>query len=243
MQISPDELLAKVGSDLHIHVLPGIDDGAATLDDSLALLDLHYKAGIRRIVATPHIRSDFFPNTTDTIREAYAKLQTVAAQHWPDLELTYAAEYYADDYLMTLIEADELLPLFDRYVLVETSMRSEQPYFTHILRALIDKGWKPVLAHPERYRPWHQRPERYAELYEMNVIFQINLLSLGGLYGSAEQAVAERLIQQGWVGAVGSDLHHATQYRYIHRATQHPDFAIVSSQLLLNHTILQADKA
>lgn len=243
MHPSPDELLAAIGTDLHIHVLPAIDDGAATLDDSLALLELHYRAGIRRIVATPHIRSDFFPNTADTIREAYTWLQPVAAQRWPDLELTYAAEYYADDYLMYLIERDELLPLFDRYVLVETSMRSEQPYFTDILRALIDRGWKPVLAHPERYRPWHHRPQRYAELYEMNVVFQINLLSLGGLYGSGEQAIAEKLIQQGWVGAVGSDLHQAAQYRYIHRALQNPSIQLLGELPLLNHTILLADKA
>ncbi|HEV7346848.1 tyrosine-protein phosphatase [Telluribacter sp.] len=243
MQTSPDELLTLLGSDLHIHVLPGIDDGAATLNDSLALIDLHYKAGIRRIVATPHIRSDFFPNTTNTIREAWQAIQPVVESRWPDLHLTYAAEYYADDYLITLLEADDLLPLFDRYLLVETSMRSEQPFFMEILRALVSKGWKPVLAHPERYRPWHRHPERYTELYEMNVIFQVNLLSLGGLYGAAEQDMAERLIQQGWVGALGTDLHQAAQYRYIHRAVQNPNFQLLGSLPLLNHTLLQANKA
>jgi protein-tyrosine phosphatase len=236
MPDSVTTILAKMGAELHIHVLPGIDDGAATLSDSLAMLDLHYQAGVRQIVATPHIHSDFFRNNPCTIRDAWQVLQPVAAQRWPDLQLTFAAEYYANDYLMTLLEADTLLPLFDRYLLVETSMFLDQPYFPEILRALIDKGWKPVLAHPERYRTWHRQTSLYTEMYEMNVIFQVNLLSLGGAYGSAEKAVAEMLIQQGMVGALGTDLHRAADYRFVQKAVQNPSFPLLNDLPLLNHS-------
>ncbi len=222
---TPDsDYLAAIGADLHVHVLPGIDDGSPSLAESLEILRNHYEAGLRRIIATPHIRSDFFPNTEETIKEAWELLQEAAAGRWPDLTLTYAAEHYGDDYLMTLLERDEVLPLFDRYVLVETSMRAELPYFTEVIQAMIDRNWQPVLAHPERYRTWHDRPDRYAELHEMGIIFQINLLSLGGQYGSTEQAIAERLIRQGWAGAVGTDLHRASQYGYLRAPRSIPLF-------------------
>lgn len=229
--------LEKLGTDLHVHVLPGIDDGSPTMAESLAIVEAHYKAGYRKIIATPHIRSDFFPNTRQTIHEAWEPLNELVGTRWPDLSLTYAAEHFADDYLMVLLENDELLPLFDRYVLIETSMRAEQPHFVAIVRALLDKGWQPVLAHPERYRTWHSRPERYAEMREMGVIFQINLLSLGGQYGPVEKNMAEGLIRQGWAGAVGTDLHRANQYPYLQKAAQTPEFEMLCDLPLLNYTI------
>ena len=229
--------LAKLGCDLHVHVLPGIDDGSPTLAESLTIVEAHYNAGYRQIIATPHIRSDFFPNTRETIHAAWAPLNELVSARWPDLSLTYAAEHFADDYLMVLLEEDRLLPLFDRYVLIETSMRAEQPHFVDSVRALLDKGWQPVLAHPERYRTWHSRPERYAEMREMGVMFQINLLSLGGQYGPAEKNMAEGLIRQGWADAVGTDLHRATQYPYLRQAAQNPEFQRLYELPLLNYTI------
>ncbi|MBU1819944.1 MAG: capsular biosynthesis protein [Bacteroidetes bacterium] len=236
------DYLARLGCDLHVHLLPGIDDGASSLDETLDILDAHYRAGLRRIIATPHIRADFFPNTEETIRQAWQLVQPHARERWPDLTLTYAAEHFADDYLMILLEEDRLLPLFDRYVLVETSMRAEQPYFMEVMRAVVDKGWQPVLAHPERYRPWFEKTERYAELREMDVIFQVNLLSLGGQYGAAEKNMAERLIHQGWIGAVGTDLHRASQYAYLQKAAQTPEFAMLAEVPLLNHLVHTHEK-
>ncbi|MPR34972.1 tyrosine-protein phosphatase [Salmonirosea aquatica] len=229
--------LARLGCDLHVHVLSGIDDGAPSLDESLAIIEAHYRAGYRRIIATPHIRSDFFPNTRHTIHEAWVTLNEIVCKRWPDLSLTYAAEHFADDYLMLMLEEELLLPLSGRYVLIETSMRDEHPYFVDIVRALIDKGWQPVLAHPERYRPWHAKPKRYAEMREMGLIFQINLLSLGGQYGSVEKSMAERLIRQGWAGAVGTDLHRANQYPYLQKAARTPEFEMLCDLPLLNYTI------
>ncbi|GAB2784098.1 capsular polysaccharide biosynthesis protein [Rhabdobacter roseus] len=237
-----NQVLASLGSDLHVHLLPGIDDGARTVADGLTLLEKHYQSGIRSIVATPHVRADFFLNTQASIRAAWELIYPEAQRQWPDLRLTYAAEYFADDYLMSLIEQEELLPLFDRYLLVETSMNRESPYLSEIIRTLLDKGWKPVLAHPERYRPWHKRPDRYAELHEMNVIFQVNLLSLAGVYGPAEKAMAEKLIHLGWVGAVGSDLHHPNQYHYIQKAVQNPFFQMLNDVPLLNHALLHTTR-
>ena len=225
-------------ADLHIHVLPGIDDGARTVSDSLELLRLHYHQGVRRIVATPHIRSGFFTNTNESIQLAYEQLlnENIEA-YFPDLTLSFAAEYFADDYFMELVGRNELLPLFDNYILIETSMREELPYFEEILEYVVVQGWQPVLAHPERYRPWHTRPEQYRRLRKLGVLFQVNLLSLGGAYGSTEQSIAEQLIAQGWVEAVGSDLHRASQYAYLEKAMQHPLYQRLMTLPLLNHQL------
>jgi tyrosine-protein phosphatase YwqE len=225
-------------ADLHIHLLPGIDDGAKTVVDSMELLRLHYDRGVRRIIATPHIRSDFFANTETSIRQAYDLLAKEDIQaRFPELTLSFAAEYFADDYFMELVGRNELLPLFDNYVLIETSMREELPYFEEILQYVIAQGWQPVLAHPERYRQWQAQPEQYVKLRKLGVLFQINLLSLGGAYGSMEQSIAEQLIAQGWVEAVGSDLHRASQYHYLERAQQHPLYPTLMALPLLNHQL------
>jgi protein-tyrosine phosphatase len=233
-------ILKNLGVDLHMHVLPGIDDGVQNMQDSLALIDAHYKAGIRKIIATPHIRIDFFKNTQESIHNAWLQLTEVTKEQYPDLIIQYAAEYFADDYFLTLIEKREILTLSENYVLVETSLRHDQVYFQDILKEMILQGYQPVIAHPERYQAWHVKPERYAEIYELGVIFQVNLLSLGGAYGPTEQITAERLIQQGWIGALGSDLHRVSQYKYIKDAIENPYFESLKDFKLLNHT-LQSD--
>ena len=233
-------ILKNLGVDLHMHVLPGIDDGSQNMQDSLALIDAHYRAGIRKIIATPHIRIDFFKNTGESIHNAWLQLTQVTKEQYPDLIIQYAAEYFADDYFLTLLEKREILTLSENYVLVETSLRHDQVYFQDILKEMILQGYKPVVAHPERYQAWHLKPERYAEVYELGVIFQINLLSIGGAYGATEQITAERLIQQGWIGALGSDLHRVSQYKYIKDAVENPYFKSLKDFKLLNHT-LQSD--
>ncbi|MCF0056753.1 tyrosine-protein phosphatase [Dyadobacter sp. CY356] len=240
IETANSEILTSLGLDLHMHVLPGIDDGAQHMQDSLALIDSHYRAGIRTIIATPHIRIDFFKNTQESIHNAWTELTNVTKDQYPDLEIKYAAEYFADDYFLTLIEKREILPISGNYVLVETSLRHDLPYFGDILKEMILQGYQPVVAHPERYQAWHQNPERYAEIYELGVIFQINLLSIGGAYGPTEQITAERLIQQGWIGALGSDLHRVSQYKYIKEAVENPYFKSLKDVKLLNHT-LQSD--
>lgn len=231
------EILTTLGLDLHMHVLPGIDDGAQNLNDSLALIDAHYRAGIRKIIATPHIRMDFFVNTWESIHEAWTKLTNVTNEQYPDLVIQYAAEYFADDYFLTLLDKGEILPLAGNYVLVETSLRHDFRYFPDILKEMILKGYKPVVAHPERYRAWHDKPERYDEIHDLDVIFQLNILSIGGAYGPTEQFMAEKLIQHGWIGALGSDLHRIGQYKYIKKAVESPYFQSLQDIKLLNHTI------
>lgn len=200
----------------------------------MSLIAHHYDAGIRTIIATPHIRSDLFFNNKQSIQASFDLVSIPCPSLYPDLNFKYAAEYFADDYFVTLLERDEILPLFDRYVLVETSMRKEQPFFIQILELMLDKGYKPVLAHPERYRTWWGNKKIYDQIYEMDVIFQVNILSLAGVYGPTEQEMAELLIRQGKIKAVGSDLHRAAQYQHILKAVQNPYFSELSSLPLLN---------
>ncbi|PWJ57631.1 tyrosine-protein phosphatase YwqE [Dyadobacter jejuensis] len=231
-------MLETIGTDLHIHALPGIDDGSRNIEESKAIITKHYQSGMRRIITTPHIRSDLFLNNKASIQAAFDTLAKDSAIEWPELELSFAAEYYADDHFVELLDRDEILPLFGPYVLVETSMRLEQPLFTSILRRMIDKRWKPVLAHPERYRPWWDHKTIYDEVYEMEVIFQVNLLSLAGKYGPKQQEVAETLIEKQKIKAIGSDLHRISQYDDLHRATQNPYYDQLIELPLLNRNEL-----
>ncbi len=227
-------MLEEIGTDLHLHVIPNIDDGSRSIEESLQIVASHYESGIRRIIATPHIRSDRFLNKEAGIQAAFVPLAEKVAHSWPDLKFSFAAEYFADDYFSVLLEKAEIMPLFENYVLVETSMREEQPHFVAILQKMFSQGWKPVLAHPERYRTWWDAPKIYDQLYEMGVIFQVNLLSLAGKYGPKEQEIAEILISQGKIKAVGSDLHRASQYMDILKATKNPYFSELCQMPLLN---------
>lgn len=236
---APAGFLAPLGIDLHCHILSGIDDGARSLEESIAIAGRFYAAGIRCIIATPHIRSDFFLNTKSSIEVAWENLRPHLKDRFPDMQLQFAAEYYADDYFDLLLDKNEILPLSGRYVLVETSMIRDEPFFKDIIRRMTDKGWIPVIAHPERYRAWHGNESRYAEFYEMNVIFQVNLMSLGGRYGPREQEMAEKLVQNGWVGAVGSDLHQLKNFQYLESAFNNPVYPRLFEQPLLNLQLLR----
>ena len=117
-------------------------------------------------------------------------------------------------------------------------MRYEQPHFLDIIKLMQKKGWRPVLAHPERYRTWWTQPKIYDQVYEMGVIFQVNLLSLSGNYGPNQKEIAELLIQQGKINAIGSDIHHAKQYPDILKATKNPYFTELCDYPLLNRNEL-----
>ncbi len=231
-------MLSSIGTDLHLHIIPNIDDGSRSIQESLDIISNLYESGIRRIITTPHIRSDLFLNTSTGIRLAFEPLAALSNAKWPDLQLSFASEYFADDHFVSLLEKGDVLPLFDNFVLFETSMRFDQPHFIDIIKLMQDKGWRPVLAHPERYRSWWNHPEIYDQVYEMGVIFQVNLLSLAGSYGPKQKEMAEILIQQGKINAVGTDIHHANQYPDILKSTKNHYFTELCEYPLLNRNEL-----
>ena len=190
-------------TDWHCHILPGVDDGVQTPDESLAILRRYEQAGVREVWFTPHIMEDF-PNTNARLTQRFGELR--AAYKGP-LRLHLAAEYMLDNLFMQRLEARELLPIgpSGNHLLVETSYFRPPMRLHEMLRAIRSAGYMPVLAHPERYA--YMCHDDYVRLKEEPILFQLNLSSLVGMYGKHVQSKAAKFLQQGWYGLCGTDIH------------------------------------
>ena len=205
--------LAALEADMHSHLLPGLDDGAETVEHSLELLRALRSLGYRKLVMTPHIMGDFYKNTPEGIRAALKLLrEAAAAAGLHDVALECAAEYYLDEFLgRKLADGTEMLTFGGdkRYLLFETSYMNEPLNLFEIIFEMKAQGYQPVLAHPERYTYLYGR---FAEIEKMRrdygVLLQVNLNSLAGYYSPAAKKVAEQLIDGELVDFVGTDTHH-----------------------------------
>ncbi|MCC8034749.1 MAG: hypothetical protein LIO77_02305 [Rikenellaceae bacterium] len=195
-------------TDLHCHILPGIDDGSPSMDDSLAMAEHMARAGIEEIYATPHIKSDIFPNDYNIISGVAADFSDRLTRHNIGIKINFAAEYFIDMFFIEKLEAGErLLTLKDNYILVESSMRREPMFLYDVLFRLQSKGYKPVMAHPERYIYYGKDPGPFRKMKKSGCLLQLNLFSLSGYYGKEAKAIAEMLLKNGLVDLVGSDAH------------------------------------
>jgi protein-tyrosine phosphatase len=229
-----DNVLATVQTDWHCHILPGIDDGSQNNDETLAMLKLYEQAGIKKIVATPHIHSDYYKNTPQTIAAAHAQAQRIIKENNIGIELDFAAEYFANDHFLELISQNQLLSIDNQYVLFELSMH-QPPVFGHRMVEQIHKlGYTPILAHPERYRYWHSKPREWSRWRDMGVYFQLNLLSLVGQYGSAERQAAKAMIDLDFIDAVGTDAHNLAHLQKLANLSNNQYFKTLQTLPLLN---------
>jgi tyrosine-protein phosphatase YwqE len=195
-------------TDMHSHLLPGIDDGAPTLEESLSLIRQLKALGYQKLVTTPHIYTEFYPNTSAIIQEKLALVRQACAAEGIDITIDAAAEYFMDDHFAQLLEKGDLLPLWDNLVLVEMSFMGAPPQLEQYLFRLQTKGFVPVLAHPERYGFMHHDLRQYERLKDLGCKFQLNLLSLTGYYEKNVVQTAEKLLHKGWIDFLGTDLHH-----------------------------------
>ena len=235
--------LAGLGADMHSHLLPGLDDGAETVEHSLDLLRALRALGFRKLIMTPHIMGDFYKNTPAGIRAALHQLRTAAAAAGlGDVELDCAAEYYLDEFLgHKLADGTELLTFGGdkRYLLFETSYMNEPLNLFEIIFELKAQGYRPVLAHPERYTYLYGRFGEIEKLrHDHGVLLQVNLNSLAGYYSPAAKKVAEQLVDGGLVDFVGTDTHHLRHTETLLRRTlPQPHMAKLLQLPLLNNTL------
>lgn len=188
-------------TDRHCHVLFGVDDGIKTLEDSLAVLAFDEEVGITEVWCTPHIMEDV-PNTTQALRERFEQLEQ--AYSGP-IKLHLAAEYMLDTLFEERFKAGDLLTMEDNTILVETSTWNPPPDMTGTLRNIQKAGYRPLLAHPERYR--YLNDAGYERLHKMGIHFQLNVGSLVGYYGETAMRKAHDLLAKGWYSEIGSDCH------------------------------------
>lgn len=197
-------------TDWHCHILPGVDDGFRTMEDSLKALSFYADTGFREVWLTPHIMEDI-PNTPSELKARFAEL--CAAYKGP-LQLHLAAEHMMDKLFEDRFAAGDILPLGARgdSLLVETSYFSPPMDMDGILRRIIKSGLRPVLAHPERYA--YMGMNDYRRLHENGVELQLNLMSLSGHYGPEAHVKAIRLLKEGLYGRTGTDLHRLRPFQH-----------------------------
>lgn len=201
--------------DMHSHVLPGIDDGAKTPEESIALIKKMMDLGIKKIIATPHIMADYYKNTAETINASLDLLKAELKKENIDIAVEAAAEHYFDETFEARINKKELMTMGDNYVLFEFSFISQPPNAIPVIQKLKDLGYKPILAHPERY-PYLEL-DQFKTLHDWGLSFQLNTISLTGYYGKEAKKLAESLIDHQLIDFISSDMHnlrHAEAFKY-----------------------------
>lgn len=194
--------------DFHSHLLFGIDDGAKTFQDTLSLTKSLMNFGISEIITTPHIMQHVWDNTSENIISRLNEVKELLNQEGIEIPIHAAAEYLMDDNFVKLFKNQELLTLKDNHVLVEISYINAPIQLYEILFDLQMAGYKPVLAHPERYTFYHNNFNEYQKLKKAGCLFQLNLLSVVGYYGENVAKTAQKLLSQGLIDFASSDTHH-----------------------------------
>ncbi|MCM1502331.1 MAG: capsular biosynthesis protein [Bacteroidales bacterium] len=207
-----DSGLLDIAIDRHSHILYGVDDGVRSLDESLAILSWLESLGLRTLWLTPHVMEDV-PNTTSGLQERFCELQVA---YKGGISLHLAAEYMIDNLFESRLEARDLLHMEDNRVLMETSTWSSPYGLYEILDNVMRAGYRPLLAHPERYR--YMEYSDYRKLVSMGVQLQLNLPSLAGVYGSRVMEVARKLLADGMYSEIGSDCHRLSSIRRVYES-------------------------
>ncbi|MFM7853684.1 MAG: tyrosine-protein phosphatase [Flammeovirgaceae bacterium] len=200
--------------DIHSHLLAGIDDGAKSWDESIAMLKTLNSIGYKKFITTPHIMSDLYRNDPIIIKSKLDELQTILKNDGILLEIEAAAEYYLDESLMKKVEqSEELMTFGKKHLLFETSFFSEPLQIKDFIFQATLKGYQLVLAHPERYS--YMTLAKAEDLRNRGVQFQLNILSILGFYSKPVQKMAYQLIDNQWIELLGTDCHNMVQANYL----------------------------
>ena len=200
-------------TDLHSHLIPAIDDGVKSLEESIEIIKNMKELGYKKIIKTPHIMNHRYPNKKKTILSGYELVKEELIKQSIDIELEVAAEYYYDEYFLEYIRQKDLLTFGDNHILFEFSYTSKPFGLEQAVYELLQNGYKPILAHPERYTYYSNSLEKYESLKDLGLLFQINLNSLHKFYGNKPKVAAEYLVKNGLVDFVGSDIHSMKYYK------------------------------
>jgi tyrosine-protein phosphatase YwqE len=230
--------LSVLGIDIHSHFIPGIDDGAKTIDDTVRMLRTMHELGYRKVITTPHVMSDFYRNSSETILSGLENVRAALREEGIPLQVEAAAEYYLDFDLERKLNEEKLLTFGKNYLLFEVSYMNPPDNLERMMFLMQTLGYKPVLAHPERYNYWHTNFEKYEEIKERGVLLQMNVNSLTGYYSPSTKKISEMMIDKGMIDLLGTDCHHSGHLellkkcryeKYLHK--------LIESGKLLNSTL------
>ena len=230
--------LSWFNTDMHSHFLPGVDDGARTMEESLAMLSKMQEFGYQKCIITPHIKMDMYPNSEADLQLKFLELTQAMDTAGLTIRVELAAEYYLDDHFLNRLENTPLLTFGpQRYVLVEFSFVNPPVFEIETFQQIIDKGYTPILAHFERYVYFHGSIASAETYRAMGVNIQLNLNSLTGHYGPDVKKQAERMLDQFTVDFVGTDAHRMDHLVLLENHLSSPYLAQLNERLLKNQSL------
>ena len=198
--------------DIHNHILPGLDDGAKTVEDSIEMIRAFSEIGIKNFIVTPHIMHSYYPNNPETINNSLTLLKNALLKNnMKDISIQAAAEHMIDDNFESILEDGTIMPLPNKYLLVEMSYLQPSINFEDAILKISSKNYYTILAHPERYGYLHTKFKKYLDYKEKGILFQLNLLSLSDYYGKEVQQMALKLLGADLIDFMGSDVHNLNQ--------------------------------
>jgi tyrosine-protein phosphatase YwqE len=236
---SDSALINPIQVEFHSHLIPGVDDGVETLDQSIEILKGFHAMGMRKVITTPHIMCDFYKNSKQNLHPLLQEIESKLKEENIPIEIEVAAEYMIDDGFIAKIEAGELLCFGPnkKHILVELPFMSEPVNFKEALFELQVSGFLPILAHPERYSYYAHQKDQYEELKNRGILFQVNMLSLIGYYSKPVMETAQFLIDQKMIDLVGSDTHHIRHLHLLPEVYQSKYYRKVCELELLNNQL------
>lgn len=230
-----------IQADMHAHLLPAIDDGSTSIENSLELITGLQELGFTQLLATPHVMYDFYKNPTEKILSKLDEVRNALDKNNINIKIDASAEYYFDEELKDRLSKNDIISFGkENYLLFEFSYFNEHQGVFETLSEMFEKGYTPLLAHPERYPYFVEDLEKFDQLKEMGVKFQLNLLSLVGNYGDSAIHGANYLIDKGFIDFMGSDIHRTTHLPKLEKAlTTERLHQLVNSGNLLNSSLIQ----
>lgn len=205
---SKEQVKLFYNTDVHCHILPGVDHGSQSMEQSLEMLRAEAEMGINRVILTSHVTAITFENTRETLTDAFIKLKDAVTDEGMDMELFLSAEYRMDEYFDKEYAADHLIPMPGNHILLENSFQQELMNLDDLLFDMQVKGYRTILAHPERYTYYSRRRKRYEQLHNAGARFQVNILSFTGYFGEEARDSALWFAHNGMIDYLGSDMHN-----------------------------------
>lgn len=232
------EALPALTVDMHSHLLPGIDDGVSTLEEAAEIIRSLVTQGYQRLITTPHVMSDAYRNTSEGILGKLATLREHLKSENIHIRMDAAAEYYLDESLFKMVETQQpLLTFGEKYLLFETNFITEPFNLKEFIFLATTKGYRLILAHPERYLYLQNNLDKVQDLLDRGVQLQMNISSLTGYYSKPVQKMAYKLVDRGMVHWLGSDCHHLQHAHLVQQARSLKYFRKALTLPLLNNTL------
>jgi len=228
---SKEQVKLFYNTDVHCHILPGVDHGSQSMEQSLEMLRAEAEMGINRVILTSHVTAITFENTRETLTDAFMKLKDAVTDEGMDMELFLSAEYRMDEYFDKEYAADHLIPMPGNHILLENSFQQELMNLDDLLFDMQVKGYRTILAHPERYTYYSRRRKRYEQLHNAGARFQVNILSFTGYFGEEARDSALWFAHNGMIDYLGSDMHNVKHAHIIMDYINSKEWKKLSSEI------------